>query len=444
MSSSTVQIQAFWALPFIFLLIYIPQGYMLYAFLNRFLVLRRRKVSLLAGLVGFYIGKSAGLAHLTLAQSVLLHLAAYTLVAFFYFGGSPWQKLFFGSFYTVFTSVVELLVRYLAQLAGLPVPAQDASTSVWLTITPILMVLVSTMALVLLLFLLRVESPFNLSPNEWSILTIVPASSLFLILISMQVRAASTSRDDFVITGGFAGFLLGLLVINVAVMLMYHMLMRRIHVEFQNHLLERQIMEYTKRLEDGRSMARMHHDRKHFLMGLSALLDQNAVQEAQQVISAAVREHRGPTASTVHTGHAAIDGICNEKAALAEASGIGFRHRLQIPADLALAGREVELALILGNALDNAIEGALRLGDQDKRWVALEAVYHEDQLVLSVKNPSLPVTRDAAGFLISSKRSWGQRGLGVESIERAAHKLGGSVTCRFHEGLFTLIAVLPV
>lgn len=97
---------------FMLILIYVPQGVTFYIFLKKFLILNRSKKSFIGCLIIFYMVKSLTAASLSLVDSVILHLIVYSLITIVYFRGSVLQKLFFSSFYTVFTVVIEMLVWY--------------------------------------------------------------------------------------------------------------------------------------------------------------------------------------------------------------------------------------------------------------------------------------------------------------------------------------------
>ncbi|MNB99742.1 sensory histidine kinase DcuS [compost metagenome] len=121
-----------------------------------------------------------------------------------------------------------------------------------------------------------------------------------------------------------------------------------------------------------------------------------------------------------------------------------MQSHFRIPQDLSLAGKEVDIAIILGNALDNAIEGVQRLPESEQNVIELEVIYTEGLLVISLKNPASLLTEDGQGSFLSSKRNFGSRGFGIESIEYAVQQLQGSVSFRYENGQFMMLAVLPL
>lgn len=91
-------------------------------------------------------------------------------------------------------------------------------------------------------------------------------------------------------------------------------------------------------------------------------------------------------------------------------------HKIQIP--------PVDIAIILGNALDNAIEAVQRITDGDRTIHAIVKT-NNNLLVIVIKNPT-PKAVDVTN-LISTKRNNGTRGFGIASIEELTKKHGGEV-----------------
>ncbi|MEK5027606.1 ATP-binding protein [Paenibacillus sp. FSL M7-1046] len=424
---------------FMLILIYAPQGFAFYIFLKKFLILNRSKKSFVGCLILVYMVKSLTAASLPPVVSVVLHFLVYSLITTVYFRGSVLQKLFFSSFYTVFTVVIEMLVWYGVQYIPLDPERMDNANFLWLSFSFIVVILLSIMLCLLLLRLFQVDSTTLLSNQDWAVLNLVSAGSLLIIIVNIRGNGFKPSNIplEFVI------ILLGILVINIAVMFMYHKLMRRMQVEFHNHVLEQQVTEYTGKLKENQEAKRLRHDLNHVLLFIHSLLEAGAVQEARAYVAEVALKHR-PGERFISSGNIAIDAIYNEKFAIAELNKVAMQSHFRIPQDLSLAGKEVNIAIILGNALDNAIEGVQRLPQPGPYSIELEVIFSDGLLVISLKNPASLLTEDGHGSFLSSKRNLGSKGFGIESIEYAVQQLQGSVTFRYEDQQFMMLAVLPV
>ncbi|MEK4475554.1 GHKL domain-containing protein [Paenibacillus sp. FSL R7-0048] len=424
---------------FMLVLIYVPQGVTFYIFLKKFLILSRSKQSFIGCLIIFYIIKSLTAASLPLVDSVILHLLVYSLITIIYFRGSVLQKLFFSSFYTVFTVVIEMLVWSGIQHIPLNAEGIDTVNFWWLSFAFLFVVLLSIMLCLLLLRLFKVDTTTLLSNQDWAVLNLVSAGSLLIIIVNLR----HSSDKPFDIPFDFVFILLGILVINVAVMFIYQKLMKRMQIELHNHLLQQQVKDYTSKLKDNQEAQRLRHDLNHVLILIHSLLDEGAVQEAKRYI-AELASTQEAGEKYISSGNIAIDAIYNEKFAKAELHQVTMQSHFCIPQDLLLAGKEVEIAIILGNALDNAIEGVQRLPESEQNVIGLEVIYCDGLLVISLKNPASLLTEDGQGSFLSSKRNFGRRGFGIESIEYAVQQLQGSVSFRYENGQFMMLAVLPL
>ncbi|MHA7965093.1 ATP-binding protein [Paenibacillus sp. CAU 1782] len=493
-----------WLLPILILLAYVPQGFAFWLFFNHFLLPRRSLGALIAVLSLFYLAKAVLAAYLTPLYSVGVHLAAYMVISVFFFCGGKLQKIFFVLYYTAATIAIEMLALYagsgLIRLGILGRGRMDAG----LWVVPFLLVLGGIIAVIGVLRLFKINSPFSLPGKEWGILSLVPGGSLLVILAGLPGQADLNNLLQMKLPGGFIAGCAAVLVINVAVMLLYQRLMARLQLEQNNLLLQRQIREYVRKQDENRKTAHLRHDLNHIMSGLEAWLKGKQWSgDARKAGNAEDAENVGTTGNIrntrttgttgeagitgingitgtagtagsstaaasylldlisryksdgegklglISTGQPVIDSICNEKIEEAARHGIKVGVHAAIPSDLQLTHKEIELALILGNALDNAIEAVLRLGEDERGGgaeppIVLELVYQEGLLLIALRNAANSVIHDKRGSYLSSKRAGEQSGFGLDSIRYGVERLQGNVTFRYEDGSFKMTVVLPI
>lgn len=101
-----------------------------------------------------------------------------------------------------------------------------------------------------------------------------------------------------------------------------------------------------------------------------------------------------------------------------------------------------ELCALLGNALDNAIEGAA--GAED-RTVRLRARADKGLLMLRVENAlGRPVKRGPDGAFVTTKGEREAHGFGLAGMEEIARSRGGSLEAKVEGGRFQLTVCLPL
>ena len=108
--------------------------------------------------------------------------------------------------------------------------------------------------------------------------------------------------------------------------------------------------------------------------------------------------------------------------ALALQKGIRFQVRIQVPDELSVS--DIDLSVILGNLLENAIDAADR-GEQDERFIQFHILCSGQMLAITVDNGFQGEIKKADGRYVSSKPN--HSGLGLRSIEMIADKYEGGV-----------------
>lgn len=181
---------------------------------------------------------------------------------------------------------------------------------------------------------------------------------------------------------------------------------------------------------------RKYHDMKHHLEAIRATDDAHRRMRLLDDLEESIRDY----GSRVRTGNHVLDAILAAKNMQAREHGI---HVTAVADGSLLTGlRPLDVTAIVGNAFDNAFEGARRLADPDARFVRFSLFAHDDLILLRVENTFDGVMRHAGGRIVSRKSDDGH-GYGLRSIEAAAEQYGGSVSTSVDAGWFTLRVLIP-
>ncbi len=100
----------------------------------------------------------------------------------------------------------------------------------------------------------------------------------------------------------------------------------------------------------------------------------------------------------------------------------------------------LDLCVIFGNALENAIEASLFL-DRSQRRIDLKVSRIKDMIALRFFNSCLPEDSDCT---ISTKPDAHKHGYGLKNIRRAVEKYNGSMVIEKKEGHFILQLLIPL
>lgn len=181
------------------------------------------------------------------------------------------------------------------------------------------------------------------------------------------------------------------------------------------------------------------HDMRHHLIVMTGLLQQGDCAGAQQY----VQELQGKLSGLDRSdwcANTALNSVLTAYFSQAKEAGCRLEANIRVPAQLPHYD-EMDLCMILSNALENAIH-ALRELPEEERWLNVDLELTDNQrLALRVSNACpLPVRFGPDGLPLAPPREG--HGLGLRSIQSTVKRYGGLFRCQWQEGQFLLQAVL--
>ena len=141
----------------------------------------------------------------------------------------------------------------------------------------------------------------------------------------------------------------------------------------------------------------------------------------------------------VKSGNLMVDAILNSKLSLAERDGVAVTCKARVPD--ALTVDDVDLCVIMGNLLDNAIEACAAL-PADGRWLRVYVAARGSQLYASIQNSAVEDPSFNQRNYISEKR--GNHGLGMKRVAAVVEKYEGFLNLANEPGVFAAEVSLPL
>jgi len=209
-------------------------------------------------------------------------------------------------------------------------------------------------------------------------------------------------------------------------------------LDILNRLWHEKEEQYRLSRETIAIINRKCHDLKHQIAAVRAMTG----TEHQEKYLREAEESVGIYEALFQTGNEVLDTVLTEKSLYCEANGI----RLGCVAD----GRQldfmdpVDIYAILGNALDNAIDGVQRLETPERRMIDVLICREQKFLVLQVINPIEEELEFRDGLPVSTKSRDGYHGFGLKSIRYTAAQYDGFTTVNTEHGYFTLKILIPL
>ena len=194
-----------------------------------------------------------------------------------------------------------------------------------------------------------------------------------------------------------------------------------------------QIAHYEQLYKHQTEIRTFRHDIKNILLSIMGILKESDTEKALQVMQANLDMLDDSNKKIVNTGHPITDAILQSKLHDAEAKGIKLSISTKLTEKIIVD--ELELGIVLGNALDNAIEATAKVKNNHEKVVAFDMIATAERIIITIENPvDGNVNTDK---LITTKKDKENHGYGVGSIKTIARKYDGVAEFAYSNGMFT-------
>ena len=175
------------------------------------------------------------------------------------------------------------------------------------------------------------------------------------------------------------------------------------------------------------------HDIRNRLVSLIGLLKQSQTEKAISEMESNLNWINEMNDNIVNSGNPVIDAILQSKLRDAKQKGISIEIFIRFSADVEID--EIELGIILGNALDNAIEAVEKITDGENKTIQFKLISTKDRISISIENP----VKDNVDVnnLSTTKVNKFFHGYGVERIKQIARKYDGFANFTCENSIFT-------
>lgn len=201
---------------------------------------------------------------------------------------------------------------------------------------------------------------------------------------------------------------------------------------YQTDLLNRHFEEVENIYKQMRGWK---HDYHNHIQVMMAYIEMDRVDEMKGHLSELLDDITSID-HVLKTGNVMVDAILNSKISLMRASHIEVNAKASVPEKHSLL--DIDLCAIIGNLLDNAMEGAQKVPESE-RFVRIYIRPMKGQLYISVTNATLGIISKS---FLSSKRG-NNHGFGLKRVDQLVEKYGGFVNRQVEEGVFATEVALP-
>lgn len=267
-------------------------------------------------------------------------------------------------------------------------------------------------------------------------LSVFPVSSIFSIC---TIAAFTYDVVTFKIILLASISIIALILSNVIVFYVFErqndLEQKNVRLEFVHDLLKLQKDHYIELYNTQEETRRVRHDMKNRLMAISGYLEAGEFKQAVNYIkkySGEIQE----AFDVIDTGCPAIDAILKAKLQKAAGSGARLTYKIILPENLFIDA--IDLAVVLANGLDNAIEAIDKL--QSPKIINLSIMPQQDYLVINIRNPI--ISNVDVNHLETNKHDPSEHGYGLKNIKLIAEKYSGDADIKSENSTFSLCVLL--
>lgn len=269
------------------------------------------------------------------------------------------------------------------------------------------------------------DSTYSLKWNEWFVLLIIPVISIFtmsfvsLIIINIEDQLSPMQHIFSILS------ILGILMTNSLVYVLYVNMQKDHAKQLEYSILQQAFKSQEKSVEETKilyqSVRSIRHDLKqHFQVALT-MLHSGKINEAVDYMEKYNDTVLDGISNKVFCDNDVVNYIINSKSKICSDRHIKIYIYIanEIP-----EFSDLDLCVLLGNALDNAIEGVSGEGSNE---IYLELRNVDNFFMISVKNTIINSVLEDNPNLISTKNEKEVHGLGVLSMKEVVQKYNGSI-----------------
>lgn len=232
-----------------------------------------------------------------------------------------------------------------------------------------------------------------------------------------------------------------LIVSNILVFYLFEYQLKITEGKKQEQMIKQQLeykAEYYKELSKRQQITnKTMHDLKNQLFALQEIYRKDPVEGMERIDT--ICEEILNSYTLKFTGIEAVDALITSKLTTMKEKNIEFSNSIYISDENCMD--TVDLCVVLGNLLDNAIEANMDV-DEKNRFIHLVMVQRLDYLSINISNSKNKVIRGIEVEISTTKKHKEVHGFGLKSVKEIVKKYDGNCTFRQEENKFEVIIML--
>lgn len=272
----------------------------------------------------------------------------------------------------------------------------------------------------------------------------------FLILYTLPTATLLAIWTEYIIACSFeiTDEIRNLLLVNATVLIITNFIVfyfadtiyDKLQYEYKLRIAEEMIAEqhqqYASLVESGSEIRQIKHDQKNFILGAISQLHQCEYDKLEAYLTNQL-EHFD-SFSYSNPSLSIVNAIVEYKSKYAEKSCINIDCDTRISAKPAI--NDIDLAILMGNLLDNAIEAVSGLPEYQSKVINVFVESDDTKIIVSITNPVLK--NIDVEHLKTTKKDVNHHGYGLLAVRKIADKYSGTLLLTCQDNVFEASVVL--
>lgn len=268
------------------------------------------------------------------------------------------------------------------------------------------------------------------SPVYWGISIVVFAGSTFIVQAFYHVWYDNNRESDFELLA----VVLILSIINILIYYLYEQQTKHYALKSEVERMKTNVCKQKQYYEEERIIyedkRKEDDDIENFFTSVKNQMEKHDYETALDLI----KEKKGRVymRKKINSGCRDIDIILGYKIAVAEEKGITVKTDFNLYNTLEISAED--LAVLLGNAMDNAIEAVEKMKSP---YIDIMICTKMGCTIIEIKNPVEHTVNIKHGIIKTTKQESGH-GLGIKSMRSIVENYSGEIRLECDENVFTL------
>lgn len=282
-------------------------------------------------------------------------------------------------------------------------------------------------------------SNHKLPLSYWLMLIVVPMGSIITSILVLANTIEQWQNNEYNMTMFI--MLIGYIFISFITIFLFDKSMKDSQIRSDYELLQQASILKDKEMEEAESvhaqMRGRYHDESNHLATILGLLEEGNVDECIDY----TKEYMGEVEKAryrINSGNLMVDVLISRKYSVCQKKKIKVDLDCLIPQMLNV--HKVDLNVLMGNMIDNAIEACEKIPDPEKRKIEIGIKLHGAYLNILVKNTVKENPFSRSGKLETSKEDKKNHGIGRRNMQSVVNLYDGVLESSCENNIFECFA----